>query len=198
MTGLSYGGFSVHSRYQSKMNMVALLKDSSVLFNGIKYSTYLDGKVYKRLNTKKHSCSNKLVKHTKCVDEFYMNQLNCSLPWLKTYDGHLPKCWSNVKVYDLINVISKVNDETTNYPRKMRAFGCLDNCQTVTWKETRSKTNTLKPNISQLSILIPATPHVISISKSYLGHPIPIPNSGIPVLNSILNSGIENWEISVF
>ena len=32
----------------------------------------------------------------------------------------------------------------------------------------------------------------------HLGVPIPIPNSGIPVLNSIPNSGIENWEIPVF
>ena len=31
-----------------------------------------------------------------------------------------------------------------------------------------------------------------------LGVPIPIPNSGIPVLKSMPNSGIENWEIPVF
>ena len=32
----------------------------------------------------------------------------------------------------------------------------------------------------------------------YIGVPIPIPNSGIPVLNTIPNSGIENREIPVF
>ena len=32
----------------------------------------------------------------------------------------------------------------------------------------------------------------------FIGVPISIPNSGIPVLNSIPNSGIENWEIPVF
>ena len=33
---------------------------------------------------------------------------------------------------------------------------------------------------------------------THLGVPIPIPNSGIPVFNSIPNSGIENGEIPVF
>ena len=35
-------------------------------------------------------------------------------------------------------------------------------------------------------------------TASQIGVPIPIPNSGIPVLNSIPNSGIENWQIPVF
>ena len=34
--------------------------------------------------------------------------------------------------------------------------------------------------------------------SAYLGVPMPIPNSGIPVFNSIPNSGIENGEIPVF
>ena len=37
-----------------------------------------------------------------------------------------------------------------------------------------------------------------NISQPQVGHPIPIPNSGIPVLNSIPNSGTENREIPVF
>ena len=110
MTGLKFLIIQVHPKDQSLMNLALLWENTGYLEPGIQSSKYYHGIVNKRLNTKKYSCVNHYVKHYQCVDNFLMKQMNCSFPWIKSYNGSLPNCWANRKVFELVNLMRNLTD----------------------------------------------------------------------------------------
>ena len=79
MTGLTYIIMQIHPKDQSRMNIALLWKHSLRIDPGMFTDQYYETTNYKHINTKNHLCTMENVKHSKCVEEFYMNQLGCSL-----------------------------------------------------------------------------------------------------------------------
>ena len=138
MTGLTYIVMQIHPKDQSRMNLALLWKQTSRIDPGMFSDQYYEATNYKNINTKNHLCTMDDLKHSKCVEEFYMSQLGCSLPWLESYSGSLEKCWDKHKVFDLVNLISNVTEISTGFYEKMKTFGCIEKCWTTSWIETKS------------------------------------------------------------
>ena len=43
-----------------------------------------------------------------CLNDLYMNKLNCTFPWIKSNDESLQKCGSQYYIQDLIDLIANV------------------------------------------------------------------------------------------
>ena len=158
MTGLKYVVMQIHPRDQSRMNVAILWKETGQIDKGMFTDQYYQGINYKNINTKRQPCTMRNVKHSKCVDEFYMNQLNCSLPWLKSYNGNLEKCWDKHKIFDLVNLISNVTNISSGFYEEMKSFGCVENCRKTFWQETKSSSGKFndKSNLSEVFAIFPA------------------------------------------
>ena len=161
MTGLKNLVVQIHAKDQSFMNLALLWENTGYIEPGIQSSKYYHGIVKKRLNTKKYSCAKDYVKHYQCVDNFFMKQMNCSFPWIKSYKGSLPKCWANKKVFELINLIRTITNFKELY-QEMLEYGCEMNCETTSWTETKSIPSINRENakFSKLLVFIPATVQV--------------------------------------
>ena len=159
MTGLVYLVKQIHLKDQSRMNVALSWKQASRIDPGILIDEYYEAKNYKYIITKNHPCTMEDVKHSKCVEEFYMNQLKCSLPWLKSYNGSLEKCWDKHKVFDLVYLMSNVTEISTGFYEKMKTFGCEEKCWTTSWIQTRSTSGSYNgdANFSKVYVSFPAT-----------------------------------------
>ena len=66
-----------------------------------------------------------------------MRKLNCSFPWLKSYDGLLQKCGSKTYVKDLVKFFGQIYNSEDEITNELNEFGCtIPNCESVTWLET--------------------------------------------------------------
>ena len=66
-----------------------------------------------------------------------MSKLNCSFPWLKSYDGPLQKCGSEHYVKDLVQQFSRIYSSDHEITKELNDFGCtVPNCESITWLET--------------------------------------------------------------
>ena len=160
MTGLHYIVVQIHSKDQSLMNLAMLWENTGYIEPGIFSSQYYHGRIEKRLNTKRNKCAKHQVKHSICVDEFLMEKMKCSLPWIKSYKGKLPKCWADRKVFELVNLITNVTNFTSaGLFHEMVDYGCLQNCESTSWIETKSisSNNRENANFSKFLAFFPAT-----------------------------------------
>ena len=163
MTGLKYIVVQIHTKDQSVLNLALLWENTGLIEPGIFSAQYYQGRIESRLNTKRNKCAKHQVKHSVCVDEFLMEKMNCSFPWIKSFKGKLPKCWANRKVFDLVNLISNITNFTSaGLYYEMVNYGCLPNCESTSWIETKSisSNNKENANISKLLAFFPATVHV--------------------------------------
>ena len=102
------------------------------------YKSFIQAILSKNVHTKKYNCRpDSSFKITNCFDEFYMNKLNCSFPWLKSYNGPLQKCGSDNYVKDLVKHFGRVYNSDDEITKQLNEFGCtVPNCESITWLET--------------------------------------------------------------
>ena len=76
------------------------------------------------VNTNHHRCKESNdFKLTNCYNEFYMKKMNCSFPWLKSYNGSLRKCGANDYLKDLVDLVNKNYDPSSEYYKEIENFG---------------------------------------------------------------------------
>ena len=70
---------------------------------------YVESSIRRKIKTKNYNCyENNDMKQKKCLDDFYMNKLNCTFPWLKSKDESRQKCGSQHYIKDLVDLIDDV------------------------------------------------------------------------------------------
>ena len=92
MTDMGRLTVEIHERDQSKINFALLWENTELIMRGLFCFNYYQAQITKSLSTKKQPCAVNRIKYTKCLDMFYMEKLGCFFPWLKSYNGNLPKC----------------------------------------------------------------------------------------------------------
>ena len=157
MTDMGRLTVEIHERDQSKINFALLWENTELIMKGLFTFNYYQAQITKSLSTKKQPCSVNRIKYTKCLDMFYMEKLGCFFPWLKSYNGNLPKCDGSRKVFELVNLIVNVTNYTTGIDN-LKAYGCMENCETTTWIHTKSNSEKYEiANSSKLNAFFPAT-----------------------------------------
>ena len=100
----------LHSKDQSNLNYRVSTHD---LYRSKEKKTdlyYVEPELITKVNTKHYKCQEENnIDQTKCLDDYYMSNLNCTFPWLKnTSKGPEKKCGSNHYVKNLIDLIKIV------------------------------------------------------------------------------------------
>ena len=99
----------LHTKDQSKMNQVWSLHDLYWFKEGLAVDYFVKHSLRTKIKTKKYNCYESIhVKQTKCLDDFYMNKLNCTFPWIKSTDMSRKKCGSQHYIQDLVDLIDDV------------------------------------------------------------------------------------------
>ena len=63
-----------------------------------------------------------------------MSKLNCSFPWINSYNGLLPKCGSNDFLRDLVKIVNDLSNPESEVMDEIKEFGCnVGLCETTTW-----------------------------------------------------------------
>ena len=157
MTDMGRLTVEIHERDQSKINFALLWENTELITRDLFTFNYYQAQITKSLSTKKQPCSVNRIKYTKCLDMFYMENLGCFFPWLKSYNGNLLKCDGSRKVFELVNLIVNVTNYTTGIDN-LKAYGCMENCETTSWIHTKSNSEKYEiANSSKLNAFFPAT-----------------------------------------
>ena len=99
----------LHTKDHSKMNQVWSLHDLYWFKEGIPIGYFMELSLKTKIKTKNYNCyENNDMKQTKCLDDFYMNKLNCTFPWIKSKDESRQKCGSQHYIKDLVDLIDDV------------------------------------------------------------------------------------------
>ena len=117
------------------------------------------------VNTNHHRCKESNdFKLTKCYNDFYMKKMNCSFPWINSYNRSLRKCGANDYLKDLVDLVNKNYNPSPKYYKEIEDFGCtIPNCQSTTWSVTSSQDSILyDKDVSKIILNFP------SASKVYL------------------------------
>ena len=75
---------------------------------------YAEPSFRKKIKTKNFECyESNSMQQTKCLDHYYMSQMNCTFPWSNSiyYSGinkKMVKCWDKHYIQDFINLIDRV------------------------------------------------------------------------------------------
>ena len=75
---------------------------------------YAEPSFRRKIKTKNFECyESNSMQQTKCLDHYYMSQMNCTFPWSNSiyYSGinkKMEKCWDKHYIQDFINLIDKV------------------------------------------------------------------------------------------
>ena len=127
----------LHQRNQSKMNHKWKYSNLQYAKPNVWQDSFLVSSTHKTIKTRKYNCNElNTVQVTKCLDEFYMKELNCSFPWLQTEFMNLPKCWSKHYIDDLKTLIKNVSKVHGKHSEKVE--NCLiPNCLTTNWKTSK-------------------------------------------------------------
>ena len=89
---------------------------------------------------------------TDCIDEFYAQQLNCSLPWTSTYYGR-SKCESAVELRKFREISDSITSQTMI--KQIKAKGCLKpNCKKTTWTKNTFDENWDSSNYNRTELII--------------------------------------------
>ena len=99
----------LHTKDQSKMNQVWSLHDFYWFKEGIAVDYFVKQSIRIKIKAKKFYCiESNDMKGTKCLDDFYMNKLNCTFPWIKSTDMTRTKCGSQHYIQDLVDLVDDV------------------------------------------------------------------------------------------
>ena len=99
----------LHTKDQSKMNQVWSVHDLYWFKEGIAVEYFVKHSLITKIKTKEFNCYESIdMKQTKCLDEFYMNKLNCTFPWIKSTDMSRTKCHTQHYIQDLVDLIDDV------------------------------------------------------------------------------------------
>ena len=99
----------LHATEQSKMNQGWSYHDVYKFRKNIIQTYYVAPSPNTKIKTKKYNCYESInMKQTKCLDDFYMNKLNCTFPWIMSTDRSRTKCHSQHYIQDLVDLIDDV------------------------------------------------------------------------------------------
>ena len=112
-----------------------LLETQIVSVKRSKYDCYEDNSMY----------------FTDCIDEFYAQQLNCSLPWTSTYG--ISKCESAMELKKFRDISDSITSQTMI--EQIKAKGCLKpNCKKTTWTKNTFDENWDSSNYNRTELII--------------------------------------------
>ena len=60
-----------------------------------------------------------------------MEKMNCSFPWIKSYNGPLQRCGSNDYITDLVNIVREVHSNGT--------YCNIPNCVNTKWTKATER-----------------------------------------------------------
>ena len=75
---------------------------------------YAEPSFRRKIKTKNFECyESNGMQQTKCLDQYYMSQINCTFPWANSLLYHsgnkeMEKCWDKHYIQDFINLIDRV------------------------------------------------------------------------------------------
>ena len=132
--------FEVHQRNQSKMNQKWKYSNLQYYLDPtVAQDTYLTSSIQKKVKTRNYTCDeSNTIQVTNCLDEYYMKQLNCSFPWIKTEFQDLKMCWSKHYIDDLKELVKNVSKIHVKHSEEVEH--CLvPNCVTTKWKTLKKE-----------------------------------------------------------
>ena len=99
----------LHTKDQSKMNQVWSLHDLYWFKEGLAVDYFVKHFQITKIKTKKYNCyENNDMDQKQCLDDLYMNQLNCTFPWIDSKEESLQQCGSQHYIQDFIDLIANV------------------------------------------------------------------------------------------
>ena len=101
----------------------------------------------------------------KCYDNLYMEKINCSFPWLKSYDGPLKRCGSNDYMRDLVSAIKMFHLN--------RTYCNVPNCVNTKWTKATERqilTHDGKSNFSTLFLNFPSSTKVSILNSIFFSN----------------------------
>ena len=73
---------------------------------------YAEPSLRRKIKTKNFECyESNDMQQTKCLDQYYMSQMNCTFPWSNSHYSSgkkMEKCWDQHYIQDFINLIDGV------------------------------------------------------------------------------------------
>ena len=99
----------LHATEQSKMNQGWSFHDVYKFRKNIIQTYYVVPSPNTKIKTKKYNCyENNDMDQKQCLDDLYMNQLNCTFPWIDSKEKSLQQCGSQHYIQDFIDLIANV------------------------------------------------------------------------------------------
>ena len=99
----------LHATEQSKMNQGWSFHDVYKFRKNIIQTYYVVPSPNTKIKTKKYNCyENNDMDQKQCLDDLYMNQLNCTFPWIDSKEESLQQCGSQHYIQDFIDLIANV------------------------------------------------------------------------------------------
>ena len=99
----------LHVDGQSKMNQRFSYHDFYRFQNSMLKQYFVEPSLKKKIKTKNYNCYEaNYMQQNKCLDEFYMSQMNCTFPWLKSILQNREICGSKHYIYDFIDLIDVI------------------------------------------------------------------------------------------
>lgn len=122
----------LHEKDQSSVHQ--LKQGNSIVWFGQK-GTYLtvQMRAVNRIRTRRHNC-NETGNSTphQCVNEFYMEKLGCSFPWI-SYEK-FPKCDNFSDMERLYNLSVKIANRNSDLWEELKSKDCMrESCQQIRW-----------------------------------------------------------------
>ena len=145
---------NVHEPFQSIMNQEYTFKSLKEVQPNQYVLYYFTPIIEIKAKTKHYQCDeNNAIKLNPSFDEFYMAKMNCSFPWLSSYNGTLQKCGSKHYIQDFSKLIASVSHGRKKYENELTYHGCnIPNCMTTNWKMVNSEIYDSKANNSTTSL----------------------------------------------
>ena len=99
----------LHPKDQSKMNQAWSYHNLYIITEGPPTWYFMEPSLKTKIVTKNYNCDEKNeMKQARCLDQYYMNKLNCTFPWMKSTKASQEKCGSRHYVKDLVDLIDYV------------------------------------------------------------------------------------------
>ena len=142
-----------HSMDQSLMNQIFSWESVNMIKRGISASRYFNAVINEKTKTHQYDChENNSMKSTQCYDEFYMQKLGCSFPWLNNHEGTLPTCSFHNYISTLEDLIQNATNSGHPIHEELVSFGCtIPNCKNTIWSETKSEVYSYSEDFSDIN-----------------------------------------------
>ena len=87
-----------------------------------------------------------------------MEKMNCSFPWIKSYNGPLQRCGSNDYITDLVNIVREVHSNGT--------YCNIPNCVNTKWTKATERQHIVYGGTLNFTDLFLNFPSSTKVSKS--------------------------------